>query len=1697
MRATALLPLVCTGLIAAAPSAYPAPISWDPPLDMAAATDIDSTGFLVEAKNATSGGDSPTVDTGTEAIPFQAMDFGVNATGTGTFFTGDGSDTGNAELNTVFNSHVWSPSAWSFALSGLSAGTTYQIQVIAAGDTRDCCGSRNQRAGDAESPANLSGDFSRSGVGSVVGRFTADGTTQAIQILPGSVGGTDPGISGYILRETSPPDSQPPTGLHLSNTELPPDLPPGSTVGTLSTTDPNPDDTHTYSLVGSAGFPDNNLFAIASGNVLQTTTALGGFGSTYEIKLRTTDGGGLFFEQVVTLQVEAAQPPSALDFSTNTVLRTTPTGGAVGIFSTVDANGADSHSYALVPGQGDSNNGHFQIAADTLEVAGPLPGLGSLLSIRVRSTDLAGLHIEAPFSLTVVDSSVRINEFLADNTSTTLADEDGDRPDWIELHNPGSGSVDLTGWFLTDNPSIPTKWQFPSTSLPGGGYLVVFASNKDRRPGDGGTLHTNFALSAGGEYLALVAADGITVVSEFAASGAEFPPQKAGVSYGFFGDPLQIGFMKSPTPNAPNDASSGILGFVEDTKFSVDRGIYEAPIALEITSATPGATIRYTTNGSWPSESSGTIYNGPLAIDRTTPVKAIAYKTGFEPTNVDTHTYLFLDSVLAQTEANTQSIYGLPDFSEKYYGMNNNPAVNPSTHPTIADDLTTVPSLSIAIDANDMFGSSAGIYTHPGSSGTAWERRTSLELIDPTDPGGPGNFQLNCAIRIQGGAFRSFGLTRKKSFRVLFKSQYGSGGLPTGGPGKLDFPLFGEGSGVAQEFQTLIFRMESNDGWQWSAAGGQPQYARDEFGRRVQLALGQPASHGRYLHLYINGVYWGLYNVVERPDSGFAESYIDGAVRELWEGQNSGSPTNDATSLTFWNTYKSELAPISTASTGPARDAIFLRASGFDPDGTRNPAFPVWADPDNNIDYFLTNWYVGNSDWPHKNYYGGIDSQPGRDGYKYFMWDAEWSLFLRSDTNTNRVTDFRGIAEPQDDLEESPEYRMRFADRAHRALFHGGPLSPEGARSIYEEITARHTSILVPEAARWGNQHGQARHVGHWQAEYDHIIADWFPVRSGIFLSQLRARGLYPDIAAPVYSQHGGTTPVGSGPSLVVPTSVGQVYYQFGLANSDPDEFRHPLDPRLVGGGIDPAATLVSLGGGGGPTTTRFIQTGDTWRYLDDGSDQGTAWRAPAFDHSAWSSGPSQLGYGDSDEATVVGFIDSDPGSPGIQKNATTYFRRTVTIAAPGTFQDFTVDYLFDDGIAIYVNGLEVVRRNLGTNAAYNSFATGSSGDNATGTITLPSSAFVAGTNTVAAEVHQDSPGSSDMSFDLGLTGNPPGGGDTHASPPIALDGPGWLFSRSYDPATGEWSALNTAFFTTGSEPAGQGNLVVSEFHYHPSAPATAGETAASTDPNDFEFIELMNISAQPLDLTGVSFTDGITYAFPENTILAAGERTVLARDAGAFAARYGFQPAGLYSGRLDNDGERLRLVSSATGPIQDFTYNDQLPWPVIADGGGPSLVLISPAQPAPDHGTAANWAPSATPHGTPGTATPIGFTGDPDLDQDGDSLSAFMEFALGTSDSDPSDLAAAFTAGVAQFAVGANTGDYLVLTARKNLFAHNVVKFQAEVSADARSWEGGSAVVPVSETENGDGTATVVWRSAAPITPGAQQFIRLRLTQE
>lgn len=223
-----------------------------------------------------------------------------------------------------------------------------------------------------------------------------------------------------------------------------------------------------------------------------------------------------------------------------------------------------------------------------------------------------------------------ITEFLASNRAN-LADADGAYSDWVEIHNPGDEDLDLTGWYLTDAANNRTKWRFPAVTIRAGGYLVVFASSKDRRDPTA-ELHTNFALSAGGEYLGLIRPDGTTAAFEYS---PEFPSQTDDVSYGVF--PLagggfgEAGFMPLPTPGKVNvrPETAPALGRVTLSRAS---GPFGSEFSLELTGAGAGQVIRYvqhhpTVGGEVPPEldASSTAYATPLLIDRSVVIRAAVF----------------------------------------------------------------------------------------------------------------------------------------------------------------------------------------------------------------------------------------------------------------------------------------------------------------------------------------------------------------------------------------------------------------------------------------------------------------------------------------------------------------------------------------------------------------------------------------------------------------------------------------------------------------------------------------------------------------------------------------------------------------------------------------------------------------------------------------------------------------------------------------------------------------------------------------------------------------------------------------------------------------------------------------------------------------------------------------------------------------
>lgn len=652
--------------------------------------------------------------------------------------------------------------------------------------------------------------------------------------------------------------------------------------------------------------------------------------------------------------------------------------------------------------------------------------------------------------------------------------------------------------------------------------------------------------------------------------------------------PVEV-YMPEPTPGALN--INGYVGLVEPPQFSVERGFYNAPFPLTLASATPSAELYYTIDGSPPTPENGTLYTGPISISGTRAVRAQAFLDGYLSADSVTHTYLFINDIVRQNYQATLNAgfpaswggvaadYGLdPDVIGNFDQFGNSlgsDLFGGIYAATIKNDLQAIPSLSIVLDIDDMFGPN-GIYTNSTLEGFNWERPTSVELIYPDDTTG---FQIDAGIQMHGGAFRRHDLSRKHSFRLVFKGIYE-------GNTKLDYAWFGEDA--ATSFDTIVLRMDSNDGYAWSSAGSAAQYARDEWGRRTQADLGHHASHGTRVHLYINGFYWGIYNPVERADASFAESYY-GGDKSQWDAINDGSPVDG--NLAAWNTLNSLSQAVSAASTEAARTDAYMKVLGLNPDGTDNPSFETYLDAFNYVDYLLLNFYGANVDWPHRNWYAARRQGPDSEGFFLHSWDYETALDLAgSSVNTNNLSASVEAAAPYSHLNASQEFRVLFGDRVHRALFNDGALASANSIARYQEIIQELQPVIVAESARWGDMHRSTPYTKvEWQAETQNVV-NFLSNRHNIFLQQLRTAGLYPNVVAPTFSQHGGNVPAGFDVAITAPA--GAIWYTLDGS-----------DPRMLGGEISPTAVLYQ----GSPVvipTTRTLRarvlSGGQWSALNE-----------------------------------------------------------------------------------------------------------------------------------------------------------------------------------------------------------------------------------------------------------------------------------------------------------------------------------------------------------------------------------------------------------------------------------------------------------------------------------------------------------------
>ncbi|MBL9136732.1 MAG: lamin tail domain-containing protein [Verrucomicrobiales bacterium] len=678
--------------------------------------------------------------------------------------------------------------------------------------------------------------------------------------------------------------------------------------------------------------------------------------------------------------------------------------------------------------------------------------------------------------------------------------------DWIELHNRGDTTVNLDRWTLSDDPGDPAKWSFPPVHLPPGGFLLVFCSALDRRDPGSGFLHTNFKLDQEGEFLGLRDASG-RVVHEL---GPRFPRQDAFHSFGIDPATGESVFFGEPTPGRPN-ASPVLSGRVQSVEFDPPGGFHSGTVSLRLRTPTISGRVRYTLDGTEPTEVHGLDFQSPIVLVTNSCVRARAFRDGWIASATATATYLIAQPA-ALRSLPALAITGDP--RRVLYGPEGITAISGGAFLGVSPE-----EVWTATDPGD--------YNMFVISGPAVERPASLEWLAPS---GLPSVQWNIGLRVAASVWSAprmmsshlqssiwnddlLGFRAKPSFNFVFRGDYG--------PSTLEFPLFPEPGG--NRFESLRLRAGKNDSFN--------PFVRDEVVRRLFGQMGQATSRGLLANLFVNAEFKGYFNLVERLRGDFFRSRYGGVAE--WD-------VRDATEVTEGDT------------TAWVRDATYLLERPLT-DPERYQEASRRFDIDNIIDYALLNLYCATDDWPENNWVCARERSPAGI-WRFHVWDAEKSFGFQ----TSKAVDFDTLGKDIlahrstagalglvfSALHDSPEFRLAFADRTQRHLSGTGALTAANVRSQFDILLAELAPVL--------------HHVRKEEVIRD-FIEPWMAQRPPFILASLRAAGLWPTVAAPEIFLVDGASADGTLVEIRAPSAAPGAIVYFNVDGSD---------PRAVGGAV-------------------------------------------------------------------------------------------------------------------------------------------------------------------------------------------------------------------------------------------------------------------------------------------------------------------------------------------------------------------------------------------------------------------------------------------------------------------------------------------------------------------------------------------------
>ena len=966
---------------------------------------------------------------------------------------------------------------------------------------------------------------------------------------------------------------------------------------------------------------------------------------------------------------------------------------------------------------------------------------------------LLSLIITFAVSVSAQTASLQINEICPSNIDQWV-DPSFNYGGWVELYNPTSTTIDITGWYLSDKKEKLQKAKVTqTTTVPTKGFTTLWFDHYSKWS----TQTIDMKLDCDGGKLYLSDAQGNLVTS------LEYPEAISRCSWARTRDGGDTwNYCANPSPGKTNAGRKFATERLEAPEIDTPSQVFSSSkISWKVT-IPRGCTLRYTTDGSAPTESNGhRSQTGSFSTTVTCTYRFRLFRDGYLPSPVVTRTF-------------------------------------------IRNDLDIdLPILSITGTQDNFYGDSLGIFVkgvngRPGYGQSDncnwnmdWERPSVFEYFTAD---GELIFAQEAGIERSGGSTRA---VLPASFKIKANKRYE-------GEGHLLYPFFEEKPYLRHK--TVLIRNGGDDN-DCRVKDVVLQQIVATSGIDIDYQAYQPVAH------FVNGVWKGAINMREPNNKHFVYSnygYDEDEIDQFEMSPDSGY-------CQMCGTYEA-MQTLLTLSKSAADENVYSAICNL-------------LDMDEFCNYMAIEFYSRNRDWPHNNLKAWRPRrQDGRFRFVLFDLDGfDWTSSPFTDFANKRIHTFHRLyGEPVQyitkeieivsiflNLLDNETFRKKFIDTFCLVAY--SVFEPSRSAEICDNVVNRveHTQSLYNDESPWWSANSLRGSINSSrQTTLMDSLKSFSPMR--LSSKTTRTARLQANVPEARLSFNGMPIPTGR--------FDGQYYAPLTVKAEAPSGY--------VFTGWRVAST----------TSSELFPTTQTWRYYDKGSLDGINWSVADYNDSQWSSGPAPLGYsvgGNRSYGTIISY-----GNSVNNKYPTYYFRTSFDLAeAPTGNESFELSFNVDDGMIVYVNGVEAIRHNMPSgNVNFDTYAAFyAPGNPDKGTVSLDGSLFRQGTNVIAVELHNCSVSSSDVYWSASLSKH--------------ITSVGALVSSEPEYTLVEASSDLIACF----EPIASSGT--------PLPPVVINEMSADNGIyiNDLwkksDWIELHNTTSQDIDLAGMYLSDNVNKA--------------------------------------------------------------------------------------------------------------------------------------------------------------------------------------------------------------------------------------------